>query len=202
MQQESVESYVGGRGYWLKGGAIMSETSRLTSELLWRATSITALIDVVLLLLVARFVSAELFAKLKWHVAAACIVYALLWGVLGSVLFWDTAYNAVFPGWSRWLLPVGFGLLYGVLALAFWQVSIHAPRWQAVLFCLLGGGMSLVGHGIGITRGLLRVPLLAQTNMISILSFGVTEFIVYWCVIVGLGMMSRRLGLALHLRPA
>jgi hypothetical protein len=120
---------LGGRGYWLKGGAIMSETSRLTSDLLWWATSITALIDVVLLLLVARFVSAELFAKLKWHVAAAAsIVYALLWGVLGSVLFWDTAYSAVFPVWSRWLLPVGFGLLYGALALAFWQVSIHAPR--------------------------------------------------------------------------
>jgi hypothetical protein len=194
---------LGGRGYWLKGGAIMSETSRLTSDLLWWATSITALIDVVLLLLVARFVSAELFAKLKWHVAAAAsIVYALLWGVLGSVLFWDTAYSAVFPVWSRWLLPVGFGLLYGALALAFWQVSIHAPRWQAVLFCLLGGGMSLVGHWIGITRGLLRVPLLAETSVISVLSFGVTEFIVYLCVIVGLGMASRRLGLVLHARPA
>jgi hypothetical protein len=62
--------------------------------------------------------------------------------------------------------------------------------------------MSLVGHWIGITRGLLRVPLLAETSVISVLSFGVTEFIVYWCVIVGLGMASRRLGLVLHARPA
>ena len=181
----------------------MSETGRLTSELMWRSTSITVVIDVVLLLLVARFVPAELFAKLKWHVAAAAyIVYASLWGVLGSVLFWDTAYSAVFPGWSRWLLPVGLGLLYGALALAFWQVSIHAPRWQAVWFCLLGGGMSLVGHGIGIARGLLRVPLLAEASVISVLSFGVAEFIAYWCVIVALGVASRRLGLALHTRYA
>ena len=176
----------------------MSPTSQLTSELMWRSTSITALIDVLFLLLVARFVSAELFAKLKWHVAAAaCVVYALLWGVLGSVLFWDTVYSAVFPGWSRWLLPVGFGLLFGVLALAFWQVSIHAPRWQAVWFCLLGGGMSLVGHGIGIVRGLLRVPLLAEASAISALVFGVFEFIFYWCVIVGISVVVRWLSLRL-----
>ncbi len=177
----------------------MNETGRLTSELMWRSTSITALIDVVLLLMVARFVPAELFAKLKWHVAvAACVVYALLWGVLGSVLFWDAAYSAVFPSWSRWLLPVGFGLLYGALALAFWRMSIHAPRWQAVWFCLLGGAMSLVGHGIGITRGLLRVPLLAEASVISVLSFGVAEFIIYWCMIVGLGVASRWLGLQIR----
>jgi hypothetical protein len=181
----------------------MIETGRVTSELLWRATSFTVPIDVVLLLLVARFVPAELFAKLKWHVAAAaCVIYAILWGVFGSVLFWDAVYSAVFPGWSRWLLPVGYGLLFGALALAFWRVSIRAPRWQAVWFCLLGGGMSLIGHGIGITRGLLRVPLLSEASVISTLSFGVTEFIVYWCVIVGLGVVSRRLGLSMHAKPA
>jgi hypothetical protein len=181
----------------------MSETGRLTTELMWRSTSITMVIDVVLLLLVARFVPNELFAKLKWHVtAAACVIYAFLWGVFASVLFWDATYSAVFPGWSRWLLPVGYGLLYGALALAFWHVGIHAPRWQAVWFCLLGGGVSLAGHGIGIMRGLLRVPLLAGTSVISVLSFGVAEFIVYWCVIVGLGVASRRLGLALHARSA
>ena len=177
----------------------MSDTGRVTSELLWRATAIAMPIDVVLLLLVARFVPAELFAKLKWHVtAAACIVYALLWGVFGSVLFWDAVYSAVFPSWSRWLLPVGYGLLFGALALAFWRVSIDTPRWQAVWFCLLGGGMSLVGHGIGIARGLLRVPLLAEASVISVLSFGVAEFIVYWCAIVGLAVAVRRLGLALR----
>jgi hypothetical protein len=181
----------------------MSETGRLTSELLWRVTFFTVLIDAVLLLLVTRFVSTKLFAKLKWHVAAAaCVVYALLWGVFGSVLFWDAVYSALFPDWSRWLLPVGYGLLYGALALVFWHVSIHTPRWQAVWFCVLGGGVSLVGHGIGITWGLLRVPLLAEASATSALSFGVTEFIVYWCVIVGLGVASRRLELALHARLA
>jgi hypothetical protein len=48
---------------------------------------------------------------------------------------------------------------------------------------------------------LLRVPLLVEASVISVLSFGVAEFIVYWCVIVGLGVACRRLGLALHARP-
>jgi hypothetical protein len=157
---------------------------------------IAALIDAPLLILVARWVSSELFRKLKWHLAgAAFVVYALLWGTFGSVYFWDAVYQAIFPAWARWLLPVGYGLLFGALALAFWRVSTLAARWQAVWFCLLGGLVSLVGHGIGISRGLLRVPLLAEASAASALAFGVFEFIFYWCAIVGLGAAGRWLGL-------
>jgi hypothetical protein len=52
-----------------------------------------------------------------------------------------------------------------------------------------------VGHGIGIQRGLLKVPLLAEASAASALAFGVFEFIFYWCAIVGLAAASRRLGL-------
>ncbi len=181
----------------------MSDTGRVTSELLWRATAIAMPIDVLLLIIVGRSVSSELFGKLKWHLAtAACVVYAVLWGTFGSLYFWDAVYKAVFPPWSRWLLPVGYGLLFGILAVAFWHVSIAAPKWQAVWFCLLGGLVSLVGHGIGIMRGLLRVPLLAEASAGSALVFGVAEFIVYWCAIVGLAVAVRRLGLALWQKRA
>jgi hypothetical protein len=167
----------------------------VTSELLWRATSIAVLIDVPLLVLVAWRVSRGLFRQLKWHLAAAAfVVYAALWGTFGSVYFWDAVYGAVFPAWSRWWLPVGYGLLFGALALAFWRLSLAASRWPAVWFSLLGGLASLVGHGIGIRRGLLRVPLLAQASVASALVFGVFEFIFYWCAIVGLAAASRRLG--------
>ena len=177
----------------------MAETGRVTSELLWRATVIAALIDVPLLLLVARRVSPELFRQLKWHLAgAAFAVYAALWGTFASVYFWDAVYKALFPEWSRWLLPVGYGLLFGAIALGFWRVSLTAARWQAVWFSLLGGLVSLVGHGIGIRRGLLRVPLLAEASAASALVFGVFEFTFYWCAIVGLAAASRRLGLAVR----
>jgi hypothetical protein len=111
----------------------MTETGRVTSELLWRAALIALLIDAPLLILVARWVSSELFYKLKGYLAgAAFVVYALLWGTFGSVYFWDAVYKAIFPAWSRWFLPVGYGLLFGALALAFWRVSILAARWQVV----------------------------------------------------------------------
>jgi hypothetical protein len=177
----------------------MTETGSVTSELFWRVTGIAALIDMPLLIIVARAVSSELFRKLKWYlVGAAFIVYAVLWGTFGSVTYWDTVYQAIFPGWFRWLLPVIYGLLFGVLALAFWGLSRRAARWQAVWFCLLGGMVSLVGHTIGISRGLMRVPLLANVSIVSALTFGVFEFIFYWCVIVGLAAAGRGLGLRLR----
>jgi len=177
----------------------VTETGSVTSVMLWRVTLIAVLIDTPLLILVARGVSSELFSKIKWHMAgAAFIVYALLWGTFGSVLFWDTVYKVIFPAWSRWLLPVGYGLLFGAFAVAFWRVCRLAARWQVVWFCLLGGMVSLVGHGIGISRGLLRVPLLAEASAVSALAFGVFEFIFYWCAIVGLSLAGRWLDLRLR----
>jgi hypothetical protein len=183
----------------------MTETGVLTSELLWRAALVVALIDAPLLFLVAHFVSSGLFRSLKWHlVGAAFLVYAALWGTCGSLIFWDTVYKAIFPAWFRWLLPLGYGLLFGALALAFWRASLLAARGKVLWFCLLGGLVSLVGHSIGIGRGLLRVPLLAQASPESALVFGVFEFIFYWCAIVGLAAAGRGLGLRLrksHLAP-
>jgi hypothetical protein len=158
---------------------------------LWRVTLVAALIDALLILIACR-VSYGLFRKLKWYLAgAAFVIYAMLWGTFGSVYFWDSVYRAIFPAWSRWLLPVGYGLLFGALALAFWRVSLLAARGQALWFILLGGLVSLVGHSIGISRGLLRVPLLAEASAASALVFGVFEFIFYWCAIVGLGVAGR-----------
>jgi hypothetical protein len=175
------------------------DSGQLTSELMWRITLITALIDVPLLILAARWVSPDPFRKLKWYlVGAAALIYAALWGTYGSVFFWDAVYKAIFPVWSRWLLPLGFGLLYGALALAFWRVSLFAARWQVVWFILLGGIMSLVGHSIGISRGLFRVPMLAETSIASALAFGVFEFIFYWCAIVGISVAARWLSLRLR----
>ena len=179
----------------------MTVTGQVTSELFWWVTLIAALIDAPLLFLVTRFVSSGLFGKLKWYlVGAALLVYAALWGIFGSVYFWDSVYQAIFPAWFRWLLPVGFGLLFGALALAFWRVSRLAAWGQVLWFILLGGLVSLVGHSIGISRGLLRVPLLAEASAISALVFGVFEFIFYWCVIVGLSVAGRWLSLRLRQR--
>jgi hypothetical protein len=174
------------------------EPGQATSEVLWRATLIAVFIDVPLLIIIARRVSSELFAQLKWYlVGAAFIVYVVLWGTFGSYLYWDAVYQAIFPTWFRWWIPLVYGLLFGVVALVFWQVSTLVARWQAILFCLLGGLFSLIGHLIGISRGLLRVPLLAEVSIASALVFGVFEFIFYWCAILGLSLTIRWLRLRL-----
>ncbi len=172
--------------------AIM-ETEPITSELLWRSMWIAMLIDAPLLFIIARSVSSGLFRKLKWYLAgAAFVVYAALWGTFGSVYFWDTVYSAIFPGWFRWLLPLLYGLLDAAVALLFWRVSITAARWQAMWFSLLGAVLSVAGHSIGISRGLLRVPLLAQASAASALAFGAFEYIFYWCLIVALGAIVHK----------
>ncbi len=157
-------------------GVMTGESSRLTSDLLWRGTAVAFLIDVPLLGCLA---------------VAAFLVYAALWGGVAATYFWDSVYRAVFPEWSRWLLPPGFGVLYGLLAVLLWRLSIRAERWQAVWFAVLGGLVSLPGHAIGIARGLLRVPLLSEASATSALVFGVFEFIFYWCVIVVLAATGR-----------
>jgi len=175
------------------------DTGQLTSALMWRVAAITALIDVPLVMLAAKWVPGELFQKLKWYlVGAAALVYAGLWGTYGSIFYWEAVYAAIFPAWFRWLLPLAYGLLYGALALVFWRVSRLARRRQVVWFILLGGMVSLVGHGIGISRGLFRVPMLAETSIASALTFGVFEFTFYWCAIVGLGAAGRWIKLQFH----
>ena len=165
----------------------MTETVRVTSELLWRATVIAVLIDVPLLLAVGKWVPLDLFRRLKWLLAGtAAVVYALLWGVFASLYFWDSVYHAVFPAWSRWALPWFYGLLFGALALLFWRIAAALPRWPAVWFALCGGMVSLVGHGVGVSRGLMKVPMLADASVASALTFGVFEFIFYWSVIVAI----------------
>jgi hypothetical protein len=181
----------------------LTEPPLATSALLWRATLIAALVDIPLLIIIARSVSSDLFAKLKWYLAAsASAVYAALWGTFGSVYFWESVYSAIFPLWFRWYLPVAYGLLFGALAVAFWRLGLIAPRWQAVWFTVLGGLASIAGHSIGIGRGLLRVPLLAQVSALSALAFGVFEFVFYWSVIVGLAIAMRCVGLRFRFAQA
>lgn len=170
----------------------------LTSDLFWRASAVMAAVDAVLLLLAAR-ISTSLFEKLKWHLAgAAGALYALLWGVFASVAFWDDVYGLLFPAWARWLLPPFYGLLFAAIALGFWAICWRAPRWPAVWFVVLGGLVSLVGHGIGMSRGLMRVPMLASVDPVAALVFGVFEFMAYFSVVTGASVLLYHFSVGVH----
>lgn len=98
---------------------------------------------------IAYLYCAEVRLVMNRNVRAECHAYV----PYGSVYYWDTVYHAIFPAWFRWPLPIVYGLLSPVLALAAWRVSILAPKWPAACFSLLDGLVSLVGHGIGMSRG-------------------------------------------------
>jgi hypothetical protein len=52
----------------------MEGEQRLTSELMWRATLVVAVLDAPLLILLGRGVSRSLFQKLKWHLVGATVI--------------------------------------------------------------------------------------------------------------------------------
>ncbi len=53
--------------------------------------------------------------------------------------------------------------------------------------------MSIVGHAIGMARGLMRVPLLASASPLSALVFGFFEFLVYFSAVTALAVVTDRL---------
>ena len=166
--------------------------ARATTELFLKASLFTAVVDAVLLALVAR-VRPEKWRRLKWPLgASAAVVYALIWGVVASALYWDEVYRHVFPSDLRPWLPLIYGIGFGLLAVVFWSLSVRASRWPAVWFCLLGGLVSIPGHAWGMSRGLMRVPLLSQASPAAALLFGFFEFIVYFSAIVGLSLVVLR----------
>jgi hypothetical protein len=173
-----------------------ADLAPLPSALFWWAALAMAAIDLGLLLLVARCVRRPLFERLMWAVtAAAALTYAAIWGGVASWWMWDVVYFALFPAWARWWLPLWYGLGFGAVALLFWHVSVRLPGNPAVWFCLLGGLVSLPGHLWGMRRGLMRVPLLAEASPVAALTFGAFEFVAYWCFILALSLVLRRLGL-------
>jgi hypothetical protein len=168
------------------------EESQVTSELLWRATLYAIILDAPLLLLITKYVSYELLLKLKWYILGiTLLIFGGIWGIFGSLLFWDSVYKYIFPEWFHWYLPIIYGPIYGLLSFIFWRISIFIKRYSVILFILLGGLFSIVGHSIGISRGLFNVPLLSKASIESALIFGIFEFIFYWCIILILSISIR-----------
>jgi len=149
------------------------------------AALVTALIDLVFVFLLLRWVDRSRFQRLK---APLVIVAALAWcGIYTAAVwsFWDTCYSFVFPGWVRWFV-IFFGLLMGGVAYLFWWLALKIPWNPIVTFTILGGLHSLPGHLNGIYgMGLMeKCPILTEVSIESALVFGVFEFIFYWCVIL------------------
>ncbi len=169
---------------------------QVTSAILWRGAVFFALLDLGLLLLLARRVTSSLFQELRGTLLAVTGVFWLcLWVWLVSVVFWDRVYAYVFPDWSRWLIPWGQALLTtGIAALAF-ALAVRLPGRPVVSYCLLGGVWGSLSHVWAVYRGILdKPPMLQGASPGAAVTIAFFEFTFYFCAIVFGSLLVRRVG--------
>ncbi len=165
----------------------------VTDEILWRAAIVFALIDTLLLRYLVKKLSGQTFRLLKTFLT---ITSGLFWFVVWLVMciyFWEPVYQYVFPSWSRWLIPPAYGILFALIALLFWQISVRLHGNPVMIFCALGGLWGMLTHLWGISRGLIdKPPMLKGLNALPVAVMPVFEFIFYWCIILSIALFVSR----------
>jgi len=157
--------------------------AQMTTELMWKAALVAAVVDAALLLLIRRVVTPERFGRLKWPAAGVtALFFGGVWTFAMWGYWWELAYHYVFPDWARTVVPPAYGLMFGAVGLAAWWLARRARGVPGVVFCLLGGVVSLPGHMWAFYgRGMLtKVPILRGVSDVSALVFGVFEFTAYF----------------------
>src|SRR5512137_321056 len=108
---------------------ITSDDLKVTTEMLWKAASIFALIDIVFIGVLAKFVKPHDLKKMKWRLVVVMFCYFFfLFGLIMSYIYWDSVYSLVFPGWFRWIIPPSYGLLFSLVGLFFWWLAFRLPK--------------------------------------------------------------------------
>ena len=170
----------------------------IRSDVFWWSALVTALIDVGLVLFLARRAGRSRFRQLHWPVVLASGVF---WMSLGLFFFgttWASYYARFLPdpanrSLSRFLFEL---LLYPALGLAMWWLAARLPGNPAVTFCLLGGLEALPEHLWGVYRlGMLeKVPFLREASPLAVLTFSVPEYVLYWGSVLAMALPVERIG--------
>jgi hypothetical protein len=163
---------------------ITSNEIKVTSEILWRGAVFFALIDIVFVTVLTKLVKPDDLYRMKWKlVIFMAFFFCLLFGILVSIVFWDSVYSYVFPVWARWIIPPSYGLLFSSVGLLFWWLAFRIPTNRVMNFCLLGGLWGMTTHIWAIHRGILeKPPMLQGAGSIPAIVIAIFEFIFYWCV--------------------
>ncbi len=169
------------------------ENVQVSSSDFWISAIAALLIDLILLRLLTWKISPPRFRELRWSLV---VVAAFLWSLFAVLLvavFWDAYYRYFYPGWFRsGGVLVFVPLCFGTLAFVFHWVAIRTPGNPILMFCLLGGAESLAEHVWGIYGfRILDVPLLRSASPVSVLAFSFPEYILYWCVVIGIAALTQ-----------
>jgi hypothetical protein len=155
--------------------------AHVTSWVLWRAVLVAAPIDIVFVALLASWMGAATLRRLKWLIAGTTAVFfAAVWAILACYLFWEPVYHYFFPAWSRWWLPLVYGIGFGVAGLLSRFLALLSRGNCVVNFCVLMGLWGMAGHVWAVHRGLLaQPPLLRGTSPVAAVVFSGFEFAFY-----------------------
>jgi len=105
----------------------------------------------------------EIFRRLKWQIAGTtATLFAAVWAVLACYFFWEPVYHHFFPAWSRWLLPLVYGLGFGWAGLLSWWLALRFRGSAVVNFCILMGLCGMAGHLWAVHPRLLEKPPMLQ----------------------------------------
>ena len=166
----------------------ISNDIKVTTDILWKGALFFALIDIVFVSILAKFIKPDDFLRMKWKLAIImALFFCILFGSIVSIVFWDSVYCYVFPVWARWIIPVSYGLLFSIIGLFFWWIAFRLPANPVMNFCILGGVWGITTHILAIQRGILeKPPMLQGASPAAALTIAAFEFIFYWCICLGL----------------
>lgn len=173
----------------------------VTSAVLWRSVLIAVPIDIVFVSLLARRITAVRLRQLEWLIVGTMAAFfATLWAIVVSYLFWEPVYHYFFPAWSRWLLPLVYGLGFGAAGFTSWWLSLRLRGNAAVNFCVLVGLWGMAGHVWAVHRGLLeKPPMLQGAAPEAVVVLSLFEFVFYAGVILTVADLLSRIWRQLQL---
>jgi hypothetical protein len=169
---------------------------KITSEVLWLCALVTVLIDVGLVLFLARGLQPDRYRRLHGAVVVAAALFWVSYGLLLFALTWESYYAKFLPDPSdrslaRSLLEL---LIYPPLGLLLWWLALRLPGNPTLSFCLLGGLQAVPEHLWGIygLSMLEQVPFLQEASPASVLAFAVPEYVLYWGSVLSLALLLHR----------
>jgi len=171
------------------------ENLKVTDFDLYKGAFIFLLIDIVFITILVKRIRRDDFINMKGTLPVVMFVFFfLLFGIIASMIFWDSAYSYVFPGWSRWIVPPFYGLLFSLVGLLCRWAAIRIPLNPVLGFCIFGGLWGIVSHALAVQRGILdKPPMLQGCTPVAAMTIAAFEFVFYWCVCLVLTNMMVRL---------
>ena len=164
---------------------------QITTAMLYLGTCICAVLDLFLVFLLVWQLKPEFFRRLRGEVL---IITAIFWCGLwfwAIAAFWEKVYQYVFPGWSRWLLPLFQAGLATLATWLSWLLSSRFERLPVLVFLFCGGLWGALTHLWAVNRGIVdKPPMLQGAAPAAAVTIAIFEFIFYWCIIVSAAALT------------